>query len=137
VPQPLLTDDDYRALAEFRASLREFLTFSERAARDAGLTPNQHQLLLAVRGWAGTHPPSISDVAERLQLQVHSTGELVGRAEVAGLVRRTADPADRRRQRIELTDDGLERLAELSAHHRDELRSLRRRLLEVLADLDG
>ncbi|MEX1177526.1 MAG: MarR family winged helix-turn-helix transcriptional regulator [Nitriliruptor sp.] len=134
---PPLTDADYRSLAEFRAALRVFLHTSETAARDAGLTPNQHQLLLAIRGWSGGAPPSVSDLAERLQLQVHSTGELLARAEEAGLVVRNQDPGDGRRQRIELTRDGVDRLAALSAFHRDELRSLRRRLVAALTDLDG
>ena len=61
-PDRPLGDRDYRALAEFRHALRRFLAFSEQAARDAGLTPSQHQLLLAVRGHAGPGQPSVSDV---------------------------------------------------------------------------
>jgi DNA-binding MarR family transcriptional regulator len=135
-PVPL-SDDDYRNLAEFRASMRAFQRSSEDAARAAGVTPNQHQLLLAIRGWAGHDPPTVSDLADRLQLQVHSTGELLARAEVAGLVVRGSDPADARRSRVQLTADGAARLATLSAFHRDQLRHLRRRMLQVLADLDG
>lgn len=136
-PAEPLDDRDYRALAEFRASLRAFLRRSEDAARRAGLTPHQHQLLLAIRGWSGASPPGVSDLAERLQLQVHSTGELLSRAEAAGLVRRGPDPDDGRRQRIELTEGGAERLADLTAFHRDHLRDLRRRLVDVLGELDG
>lgn len=133
---PALTDADYEALAEFRAALRAFLSASESAAREAGLTPNQHQLLLAIRGWAGDDPPGVTELAERLRLQVHSTGELLARAESAGLIERREDPDDRRRQRLSLTTDGQRRLAALSAYHRDELRSFRQRLRDVLDVLD-
>ena len=131
-----LTDVDYQALAEFRAALRAFLHASEEAARAADLTPNQHQLLLAIRGWAGDDPPGVTELADRLRLQVHSTGELIARAESAGLIDRQEDAEDRRRQRLSLTEDAERRLAALSAYHRDELRSFRLRLREVLDILD-
>ena len=131
-----LSDADYRALAEFRSSLRAFLHASEVAARRAGLTPSQHQLLLAIRGWPGPEPPSVTGLAERLQLQVHSTGELLTRAEAAGFVRREVDPSDARRHRLLLTREGTERLEELTVFHRDELRRFRRRMLEVLGEID-
>lgn len=123
-PRPL-GDDDYRALAAFRAELRRFLRFSEDAARAAGLTPQQHQALLAVRGHPGPGPASVSDVAAALALQLHSTTELLARAEAAGLLDRAPDPADRRRTVCTLTAAGDEVLAALSARHRVELRQLR------------
>src|SRR3954451_8513458 len=97
-----LGDADYRALARFRFALRVFLRFSEDAARDAGLTPAQHQLLLAVKGWDGDGAPSVSDVADLLQLKLHSVTELVQRAEAGGLIERVADPQDGRRQLLAL-----------------------------------
>ena len=78
---PRLTDDDYVDLLRFRDTLRQFLHWSEEAAQDAGLTPAQHQLLLAVRGHDGE--PTIGDVAEHLMVRHHSAVELVGRAEQA------------------------------------------------------
>jgi len=131
-----LTDQEYRALAEFRHALRVFLRFSEEAARAEGLSPNQHQLLLGIRGWAGPTAPTIGDLAEVLQLRHHSTVELVHRAEAAGLVRAHRDPKDRRRQLLELTDDGRDRLATLTRQHRDELRRFRTQLAHVLVALD-
>lgn len=130
-----LGDPDYRALAEFRHALRRFLAFSEQAARDAGLTPSQHQLLLAVRGHPGPGLPSISDVAEGLQLRLHSATELAGRAEDAGLLARAHDPLDARRVLLSLTPDGSARLAALSHLHRDELRRFRGELGDLLGDL--
>ena len=132
----MLRDRDFQALADFRHALRVFLRFSEHAARAEGLTPNQHQLLLAIRGWSGAGAPTITDVAERLQLQHHSVVELVTRAEAGGLVRRHIDPLDRRRQRLTLTSRGSGKLARLSASHRDEIRRFRDEMSHLVHELD-
>jgi DNA-binding MarR family transcriptional regulator len=129
-----MRDADYRALARFRFALRVFLRFSEEAAREAGLTPNQHQLLLAARGHPDA-PPTISDLAEWLQLRHNSTVELVDRAVESGLLERHVDAADRRRQRLVLTAHGAEVLESLSASHREELRRFREEMAEVLHEL--
>lgn len=131
-----LTTSDYRALASFRHALRAFLAFSEDAARAADLTPAQHQLLLAIRGFAGAGPPSTSDVAELLQLRLHSAGELVRRAEGHGLLERSPDPDDARRVLLSLTPAGEAKLAALTHLHRDELRRFRSEMAALLADLD-
>lgn len=120
-----VTDAEYRALAQFRRALRSFLHFSEDAAKAAGLTPSQHQLLLAVRGADTDQPPTIGEVADWLKLRHHSTVELVDRAEAAGLLNRIPDPDDHRRQRLALTELGHTRLDALSALHREELRRFR------------
>jgi DNA-binding MarR family transcriptional regulator len=131
-----LDDGEYRALTAFRAALRQFLHFSEEAARVAGLPPAQHQLLLAVRGHAGPDAPTIGEVAEMLQLRIHSAGELVGRTVEHGLLEREVDPDDRRRVRLRLTAAGQAVLDELSVLHRAELRRFRREMNELLAALD-
>src|SRR3989442_8012669 len=92
-----LTVTDYRALAEFRYQLRRFERFSERAARAVGLEPQQHQLLLAVKGMPAGVPATIGLLAERLQVQHHTAVELVDRMQARGLVRRSRAGADRRR----------------------------------------
>jgi DNA-binding MarR family transcriptional regulator len=120
-----VTDAEYRALAQFRRALRSFLHFSEDAAKAAGLTPSQHQLLLAVRGADSDQPPTIGEVADWLKLRHHSTVELVDRAEAAGLLHRIPDPDDHRRQRLILTELGHTRLDALSTLHREELRRFR------------
>jgi DNA-binding MarR family transcriptional regulator len=131
-----LSDRDYRALARFRHALRVFQRFSEDAARAAGTTPAQHQLLLAIRGFRGDGSPVIGDLADALQLRHHSVVELVDRADTAGLVRRSTDPLDQRRQRVELTAAGRDVLEELSVVHRDELRRFRSEMFDVLRELD-
>jgi DNA-binding MarR family transcriptional regulator len=119
-----LTDEDYENLLTFRAGLRRFLHWSESQARAAGLTPAQHQLLLAIRGHRGEHGPTVGDLADYLMLRHHSAVELVDRAAAAGLVERWGDEADGRVIRVRLTPDGEARLARLAPVHLDELRSL-------------
>lgn len=134
--QVQVTLNDYRALAAFRRSLRTFLHFSEEAARAAGVTPAQHQLLLAVKGAPSQLPPSIGDLAESLKLRHHSAVELIDRAAAAGLVERRSDARDGRCQRIALTPLGDEKLAGLSALHLEELRRFKQEALSHLESLE-
>jgi DNA-binding MarR family transcriptional regulator len=126
---------DYRALADFRYQLRRFLSFSNEAARAAGLEPRQHQLLLAVKGMPDDVEATVGTIAERLQTQHHSTVELVDRMEDRGLVRRLRSAGDRRRVLVSLTARGEALLARLSAVHRAEVRSIGPRLLKALESL--
>jgi DNA-binding MarR family transcriptional regulator len=114
-----LTDADFVRLLDFRTGLRRFLHWSEGQARAVGVTPAQHQLLLAIRGH-GT-APSVGEVAEYLLLRHHSAVELVDRAVKAELVRRVVDADDQRVVRIELTDQGHDTLNALARAHLDEL----------------
>jgi DNA-binding MarR family transcriptional regulator len=101
-----LSSEDYENLLAFRTSLRRFLHWSETQARSAGLTPAQHQLMLAVKGHPGAQGPTIGDLAGYLMLRHHSTVELVDRAEAAGLVGRRGDDGDGRVTRVRLTGEG-------------------------------
>jgi DNA-binding MarR family transcriptional regulator len=123
-----LTDVDYGRLLEFRTGLRRFLHWSEEQAAAVGLTPAQHQLLLAIRGRHDRERPTIGDIAEVLLLKHHSAVELVDRAEAAGLVRRRPDPSDQRIVRLSLTALGSRRLHQLSERHLEELDRLRPQL---------
>jgi DNA-binding MarR family transcriptional regulator len=114
---------DYRATAEFRYQIRRFLRASEQIARSYGLNPQQYQLMLAVKGLPDDHAATIGEVAERLQIQHHSTVELADRLSAKGLVRRKRDSEDRRQVLLELTAKGEKTLRELALHHREELRS--------------
>jgi DNA-binding MarR family transcriptional regulator len=114
---------DYGALAEFRYQIRRFLRVSEEAARAAGLEPQHHQLLLALKGAPVGPPPTIAWLAERLQLQHHSVVGLVDRLERRRLVERRRDPEDQRRAHVTLTREGDEILHTLSVLHQKEIRS--------------
>jgi len=131
-----LTDAEYRRLLEFRDGLRRFLRWSETEAAAAGLTPAQHQLMLAIRGHDDAQDPTVGDVAEHLQLRHHSAVGLVDRAEEAGLVRRSSDADDQRIVRLSLSPLGHRRLERLAALHLEELRRLSPQLAPVWADLD-
>ena len=113
---------DYQSLAELRHQIRRFLHFSERAARNAGLEPRQHQLLLALKGLSEGTRPRVAEIAGRMQIQHHSAVELVNRLEVRGFVRRERGGIDRREVLICLTPKAHKVLRELSAQHKKELR---------------
>lgn len=115
-----LDEESYRALAGFRYELRRFLHFSENAARGAGLTPQQHQALLAIRA-AGEGGMLVGELAERLLLRPHSASELAARLERQDLAIRAHDAADRRQVRLRLTAHAAEILTSLSVAHRAEL----------------
>jgi DNA-binding MarR family transcriptional regulator len=116
-----LTTHDYRALAAFRHALRQFLAFSEAAAVQAGLTPAQHQALLAIKGMPD-RPVTVGALAEWLGIKPHSCAGLVDRLVSQKLVTKQADPADRRKVVLALTVRAEARLEALSAVHRDEIR---------------
>jgi DNA-binding MarR family transcriptional regulator len=125
-----LSDEDYERLLEVRDGLRRFLRWSEEQSRAAGVTPAQHQLLLAVRGHPGGRP-TVGEVADHLLLRHHSAVGLVDRAEALGLVDRRRDAQDHRVVRVALTGRGEATLAALAAEHLEELR----RLGQVYRDL--
>lgn len=129
-------DVDYTRLLTLRTGLRRFLHWSEQQARTAGLTPAQHQLLLAIRGHSDARGPTVGETADYLLLRHHSTVELIDRADAAGLVYRTRDEEDHRLVRLNLTEDGSKRLKALSALHLQELKRLAPQLPSIWEDLD-
>jgi DNA-binding MarR family transcriptional regulator len=118
------TDADYRRLLELRTDLRRFLRWSEHQAREAGVTPAQHQLLLAIRGHPDPRGPTVGDVAGYLLLRHHSAVGLVDRAVSAGLVTRGQDEDNLSVVRLRVTDRGSAQLEALSAQHLEELAHL-------------
>ena len=125
-----LTEADYRNLAEFRYALRQFLAFSEQAARGAGLSPQHHQALLAIRGFGGRL--TVGELASRLAIKPHSAVGLADRLVEAGLAVRQANTKDRRRVELTLTPAASRRLADLSQSHREELKRLAPLLVPLL-----
>lgn len=123
-PDRLPDDREYRQLLEFRTGLRRFQRWSEAQAAAAGLSPAQHQLLLAIRGHVGESAPTVGEIAEVLFLKHHSAVELIDRAATRGLVARNSDATDQRVTRVVLTELGHRKLAALSAAHLEELRRL-------------
>jgi len=116
--------EDYVALAAFRKTLRRFIRFAEEGAREAGLTPQQHQVLLAIRGQRDREWASVGDIADSLQLKHHATVGLVDRCAAVGLVERTTDPTDRRVVQVSLTPRGHEILDHLTTRNLRELRAI-------------
>jgi DNA-binding MarR family transcriptional regulator len=129
---------DYKALAQFRYQLRVFLAFSEEAAQRQGLTPQQHQALLGIKGFAGPDPASISDVARFLLIRHHSAVELISRIEKLGLIRRASDPEDARRVHLRLTAKGERKLQAISRVNLGELRrAASPAMIRLLKSSDG
>jgi len=128
----MLTLADYEALAELRYQIRRFLSFSEHAARKAGLEPRQHQLMLGLKGLPKGARPRIAELAERLQLRHHSTVELANRLAARGYLRRSRAGEDKREVLLYLTPKGEKVLRQLSVHHRAELLTQSPALLAAL-----
>lgn len=120
----MFPDEAYERLLALRTGLRRFLRWSDEQAADAGLTPAQHQLLLAIRGHPDPRGPTIGEVADYLLLRHHSIVGLVDRADAAGLVTRERDAEDHRVVRLHLTKAGAECLEALSALHLQEIERL-------------
>jgi DNA-binding MarR family transcriptional regulator len=128
-----LSDEHYEALASIRHELRRFLHFSEQAASAAGVTPQQHQALLAIRAAGGEM--LIGSLAEQLLLKPHSASEHVDRLARLGLVERKTGTSDRRQVAVALTPEGGSLLSSLSLAHRDELRRIRPLLTQLIEQL--
>jgi len=126
---------DFKAMAELRYQIRKFLRFSENVARQAGIEPQQHQLLLAIRGLPDAASPTIGVLAERMQLQHHSTVELVDRLVDRNFLCRLRSTNDRRQVLVKLTHDGENFLEKLSLHHLEELQSAGPTFVKVLNSL--
>lgn len=135
-----LTSGQYRDLAEFRRQIRQFLHFSEAAAREFGIETQQHQFLLAVAGLPEDVKPTIGELAARLFIQHHSAVELVNRLEVRGAVERCHGTEDRREVLVRITPAGRSILRRLALDHRTELErsgpALARALQSVLRHAD-
>jgi len=134
-PEPL-SQQQYETLAAFRYALRQFIHFSEEAAHSAGITPQQHQALLAIKGFPGCDRVTVGELAERLQLRHHSAVGLINRLVLEKLVARTPSNEDRRRVLIQLTSRGEKTLEKLSALHHEQLKRIGPELSQLLERLN-
>ncbi|MGH8378403.1 MAG: MarR family winged helix-turn-helix transcriptional regulator [Gammaproteobacteria bacterium] len=130
-----ISDADYMTLAEFRSTLRKFLRTSEELALSLGLTPQQHQALLAIRGFPGGEPPTISQLAGRLHIRHNSAVGLVNRLVRQRLVKRHASQVDHRQVHAVLTTQGMTMLDKLTQTHRIELRRISAEITRLLIAL--
>lgn len=143
-PDAEFSDSDYRDQADFRCALRRFLHFSEEQARAAGITPQQHLLLLVARGHPSYPEVTIGEIAEALQVRHHSASLLVDRSVKRGLLIRREDPVDRRRALVRLTDEGQRMLDTITQANRRQLGTLEgalfrgslRQALQAYADVE-
>ncbi|WP_017346554.1 MarR family winged helix-turn-helix transcriptional regulator [Pantoea sp. A4] len=126
-----MQDQEYAALADFRATLRQFLAFSEGEAKEVGLTPQQHQALLAIRA-ANPGEATIGFVANRLILQPHSASGLVRRLEELEMLERVPCEDDQRKTLLQLTAKAEALLESLSTVHLEELRRLKPLLIDLI-----
>ena len=133
--QGAISNREYRARAEFRYQIRRFLRLSEQEARAAGLEPQQHQMLVALKGLPAGCQPTVGELARRMLIQHHSAVELVDRLARRGLVRRSRSGPDRRLVYLALTPKGEKILARVSLRLRGELQSSGRALVRALQPL--
>lgn len=126
-------DADFEAVAAFRYAIRRFLRFSEQAARRERITPQQHQLLLAIKGFPNRDCATVSELAHRLQMRQHSVVGLIDRTARLDLVRRERGTEDRREVFIYVTDKGEALLNRLTQMHRQELSAMRDALSDLTA----
>ncbi len=123
----------YRQLAEMRFHIRRYLQFSEHVARTHGIEPQQHQLMLTIKGLPPNTTPTVSALANRLCLRHHSTVELINRLVERGAAVRKPSTQDRRQVLVELTPHGEDLLANLNAHHSQELHTFAPELVSKLS----
>ena len=131
----MLDDSDYRTMAAVRAELRNFAQFTEKVANSAGLTPQQHQILVALRA-SDRLELTIGQLAETMFLKPHSMTGLADRLQALDLVERVRSDKDRRSVSLRLTTKAQDLLASLSQTHKDELRRIRPLLISLLSQLD-
>ena len=120
----LLSKEVYEFLGEFRYQLRIFEKFSDTEARKLGITPGQHQLLLAVKGYPGRDFVTPGELADRLQITHHACVGLIDRCEQLNLVSRRQNPEDGRSVLIEVTEQGSKLLEKLSEIHLEEIKRI-------------
>jgi DNA-binding MarR family transcriptional regulator len=132
-----LSEPEYLALGEFRYQLRRFLRHMEESSRLLGANPQQYQLVLAIKGLPRDTVPTISRLAERMQLNHNSMVELVDRCEENNLIRRLRSASDRRQVTLSITPDGEALLRKLGVAARQDLRDSGPILVDAIQRMIG
>jgi DNA-binding MarR family transcriptional regulator len=132
-----VTKAEYETLADLRYALRQFLHFSEECAQAAGITPQQHQALLAIKGFRERDRFTMSELAERLQIRHHSAVGLADRLAKNGFITRKTAPEDRRQVYLSLTTRSEAMLEKLAAAHKEQLRRVGPQIESLLKRLRG
>jgi DNA-binding MarR family transcriptional regulator len=127
-----LSPGDYEALANLRHALRKFTEFSTAEVLKLGITPQQHQALLAIKGLPAEKEMTVGMLADRLLIAPHSATELVNRLADAGYVARTLSGSDGRRQVVSLMEKAERILERLSGAHLHEIREMAPELMQAL-----
>ena len=127
-----LSPGEYEDLANLRFALRKFTEFSNAEVSNLGLTPQQHQALLAIKGLPPEKEMTVGMLADRLLIAPHSATELVDRLADAGYIERVSSKVDGRRQIVRLMDKTERILAKLSGAHLHEIREMAPELMEAL-----
>ena len=127
-------DSEYRALSDFRQSIHDYLDFSDRAAKSAGIEPRQYQLMLAIKGLPQEVEPTVGALAARLRVRHHSAVELIDRTERNGFVGRERS-ASGRYVLVQLTSKGIRVLERAVAERLEELQSAGPVLVDALRRL--
>ncbi|KQV80538.1 MarR family transcriptional regulator [Rhizobium sp. Root1220] len=129
-----LADEVYDGLAGFRLAMRRFLSFSEAALAEAGVTSQQYQALLVVRtapGWK----VRLRDLAEQMLMHHNGAVQLVDRMCSAGLTERIPAEDDKRSVLIGMTTKGEKVLEALAKIHVDAMLENEPLLAESLSRL--
>jgi len=132
VPGRQLSQAEYGTLAEFRFQLACFLQRRHRAARAAGLEPQQYELLLAIAGLPRKKHPTIKELASQLLLEHHSVVELADRLEQKGLLARTSLGTDKRVALLVVTPAGHRALRRVARYSLTQVRTEAPALLRSL-----
>jgi DNA-binding MarR family transcriptional regulator len=130
-----LIKSQYETLAAFRYALRRFIRFSEEAAQAAGVTAQQYQALLAIKGFPARDDVTVGELAERLQLRHHSVVGLIDRLVAEKLVVRAPSAKDRRQVLIQVTSRGEKIVGKIASVHREQLKRIGPEIRQLLEQL--
>ncbi|MGE0220279.1 MarR family winged helix-turn-helix transcriptional regulator [Mycolicibacterium sp.] len=117
------------AATELRESVMAVARQMRRHRPDNGLTLSQMQLLGEISRAGVTTP---AELGARLQVRTQSLTDSLNELEGRGLIARRADEADRRRQLVEMTAEGLAMVASDRAERDAWLRDTMRDTLTTL-----